>query len=589
MTLKKTLLYLMAIALVMLPVAADAVTLTVTDDSGAQGATVNVDVTVDDPSEIAGATFTITYDNTVLTLTDIQSTFFDTFENQWVEFSTTPYPPNSVNVGGDDYFQPLLSNEVSTGVSVAAARCDDGAVQTTMFSLEFTIDGAAPCGDYPITIEQTFIDNETAGYPVGGEYLPMLIGTDKDETDLSIAFPLITVDDTVEGTVTVTGCDTDNDGIPDDWEIAKFGDLTTANDVTDNDGDGYTDWQEWYNEFNSILDPLSAAFDPLVPNEPGGTGYELTEMAVDFDSGGLWHFNGVDTWSQLTGLNPEAMASIGNTLYADFGLGQAIEGLWKRTGLGGSWVQVNAFDAQQMYVIGTELFVNFGTHQTLQGYWRYDGSLWHWVTSQIPENVVPLDSDQVVDFGANGLWLLTSGGTWTWMTAGNADVMGSTETGTPTLYVSFASGPSGFWSYSGSWTWVTGLQPADMVIIGEKIYTELSTDIWKYDSGLWSFLTGLDPDSMVAFGSELLCDFGSLQALQYLWAFNDEYTSGNWYQIKNAAPDFFASVGTKLVEELAGDFERHVTKATWQSIVNSTLNGGTLPGPAAGAVKCDLE
>lgn len=47
------------------------------------------------------------------------------------------------------------------------------------------------------------------------------------------------------------GLDTDNDGLPDWWELRYFGDITTANATSDTDGDGITD----HNEFLAGLNP----------------------------------------------------------------------------------------------------------------------------------------------------------------------------------------------------------------------------------------------------------------------------------------------------------------------------------------------
>jgi hypothetical protein len=41
------------------------------------------------------------------------------------------------------------------------------------------------------------------------------------------------------------GTDSDGDGIPDAWELNKFGNLTTATASSDFDGDGSTDAQEY--------------------------------------------------------------------------------------------------------------------------------------------------------------------------------------------------------------------------------------------------------------------------------------------------------------------------------------------------------
>ena len=47
---------------------------------------------VDDPVDIAGAAFTIQYDGASLTLSAVESDFFDTFANQWTALSPNPSP-----------------------------------------------------------------------------------------------------------------------------------------------------------------------------------------------------------------------------------------------------------------------------------------------------------------------------------------------------------------------------------------------------------------------------------------------------------------------------------------------------------------
>ena len=67
--------------------------------------------------------------------------------------------------------------------------------------------------------------------------------------------------------------DSDNDGIHDDWELFFFGDLTTVGAGTDYDGDGYTDVQEYLNWAQGINDSANDIYNPTMPNEPGGPGY----------------------------------------------------------------------------------------------------------------------------------------------------------------------------------------------------------------------------------------------------------------------------------------------------------------------------
>ena len=74
--------------------------------------------------------------------------------------------------------------------------------------------------------------------------------------------------------------DTDNDGIDDNWEIAHFGNLTTATATSDFDKDGYSDKQEYLNSKNGEDDPNGNPYDPKVVNEPGGTGYSQFSVLV---------------------------------------------------------------------------------------------------------------------------------------------------------------------------------------------------------------------------------------------------------------------------------------------------------------------
>lgn len=62
--------------------------------------------------------------------------------------------------------------------------------------------------------------------------------------------------------------DNDNDGIYDGWEIAFFGDLTTASASSNyDDGDGISDLQEYQMWENNTLDDDGQQYDPTVNNK----------------------------------------------------------------------------------------------------------------------------------------------------------------------------------------------------------------------------------------------------------------------------------------------------------------------------------
>ena len=251
-------------------------TLAVSSTSGAPGDTVTVYVTLDDNTDgVAGASFTIVPD-TGLTLSEVRSDFFPTFLSQGLD--------ESVVVGTDTYYKALVAN---LGASmIAAARVDNGPTGSqVIFELDFAIDGAATPGTYGVAITASNINNTDAGYPSGGEDIPMLVGIGVDGT----SYPEREVTSNTPGTITVTAgiVDTDGDGIDDDWENTHFGNLTTADETTDYDHDGYSDLVEYQNDGTNDLSGL--AYNPTVFNVPGGTGYDpATDRYVrnDFDKDG---------------------------------------------------------------------------------------------------------------------------------------------------------------------------------------------------------------------------------------------------------------------------------------------------------------
>jgi len=277
---------------------ASALTLTVGNSAADVGQTVHISVTVDDPSGISGAAFTLTYDSSLITLTDVQSTFFDFFENQWNAIIPVPdpLPPTSVEVESTTYTQPLLKNTGSSGTLISAARCepaDDS--NSTLVEISFVLNEGASAGTYAVSITSSVIHNTDVGYDESGESIPILIGADssKNVTD-PLAFPVLLdpTDQSVGGTLVAgsvtfnikAGTDTDGDGILDDGDnsglIDKYckdgitvncdDNCTTISNPdqtdTDNDGegnacdedddnDGMPDvWENTYEGLNPIVD-----------------------------------------------------------------------------------------------------------------------------------------------------------------------------------------------------------------------------------------------------------------------------------------------------------------------------------------------
>ncbi len=73
----------------------------------------------------------------------------------------------------------------------------------------------------------------------------------------------------------ITLTDTDGDGISDNWEREKFGNLTTANATSDTDGDGRTDKEEYFADTNPT-DPNDYLRVTAIASNPTGATNNLT-------------------------------------------------------------------------------------------------------------------------------------------------------------------------------------------------------------------------------------------------------------------------------------------------------------------------
>lgn len=245
------------------------------------GDTITVDITVEDYSleQIAAAALTLSYSTEYLTLTQVESDFFDTFANQWNLLNPVPnpLPPSSIVIDGQAYTQPLLFNIVENALSgrtlLVGARVKSG-TPTILYTLHFTVNEQTAPGIYPVSISPIIIKDVHAGYADTGEAIPLLVDAIEGQNDPTLAYPFYSPD-IVNGAVYVQSIfvDSDNDNIDDNWEMAHFGDLTTANQTSDFDKDGYSDLQEYLNGAAGELDPLGNIYDPKIKNAPGGTGY----------------------------------------------------------------------------------------------------------------------------------------------------------------------------------------------------------------------------------------------------------------------------------------------------------------------------
>ena len=159
----------------------------------------------------------------------------------------------------------------------------------TLFTVRFQVKDEATFGSFNVTLKQTELWNLAAGYGTdnnsNGTYdsgidemgkVTVLVGavpnTDSNWADLSLAFPdlMPSPPSPLASTESTPLYASDGDDIDDEWELLYFGDLTTADNTTDSDGDGYLDLYEYLNGTNpTIQDPpdfLNPNYNPATDN-----------------------------------------------------------------------------------------------------------------------------------------------------------------------------------------------------------------------------------------------------------------------------------------------------------------------------------
>jgi len=288
------------------PAVAD-VTLTVQDIPVQSGSTnVPVPIKVSSDALLAGASFTISYSEALI-FKGVESTYFDTFLAQGFVAGDRPAcdldgdgvldpgecdtDGNGTPDAGEVFEQPLIVSADDTVVSgkkeamIAAARVDvpnPAATDTIILTLYFDTPLSTEAASYEVNVKRSQILNPSAGYATA-TVIPMLVGYDAAQSTPADKYPEIIVSNVpahpgvLTGTLTATDGDTDNDDIPDQWELANVpagtnDPLTYFSKTGDKDGDGYSDYQEYLNR--NETDPAGNSYSPTVVNAPKGTGYE---------------------------------------------------------------------------------------------------------------------------------------------------------------------------------------------------------------------------------------------------------------------------------------------------------------------------
>ena len=200
-----------------------------------------LNIKLDNAGGVAGCAFTLEYPSNVLTP--------PTTDSEGISSGITSPFPFTYNT--DQTHRGNSSEAGKIYLAGAAINTTDGGSLyssggVTLFRIRFTVRADAVPGSFNVTLKQTVLLNLDAGYD--NDPVTVLVGavpnTDVGNWgDLSLAFPdlMPTPPSPLAQAPLYTN---DGDSIDDAWELAQFGDLTTADDTTDYDGDGYLDRYE---------------------------------------------------------------------------------------------------------------------------------------------------------------------------------------------------------------------------------------------------------------------------------------------------------------------------------------------------------
>jgi len=236
--------------------------------------------------EASGTAFTLEFQSGLEFVPgSMQSSYFDLFQTQFETAGTDPNPYTGLVEG---YDQPLVVNDDSgnSRTRIAAARCTSTSNSTDDKLASFKVQLSAPqtAGTYSITLKPTVLNNPSAGYEVDTP-IDVLVGSDptKEPTETD-AYPVLIASDMapiVAHVIYGSDIDDEDDDLMDDkWEEEKFGNLTTAEEGTDFDNDGYLDSVEYAQNYN-----------PKEMDAPGKPGYdESTDCRA------------ITTWTKVSGM-----------------------------------------------------------------------------------------------------------------------------------------------------------------------------------------------------------------------------------------------------------------------------------------------
>lgn len=255
---------------------------TIVETQFPRGEDLYLNIIVNDAQGVAGCAFTLNYPTEVLTAPATNTDGTPVNENDITSIFPFTYDSTDTHRGNSSEPGRIYLSGAAIDTTNGGSKYSTSSASVVLFTVKFSVKTDAPPGNFSLSLTQTELWNLEAGYGTddgNGTYeegtdakgkVPVLVGAvdnqDPNWNDLSAAFPvLLDVADPSDPPLLLAQTSLyvlDGDSIDDTWEITHFGNVTTADDTTDNDQDGYLDKYEQPTQFGGN------DTDPNVQDDP---------------------------------------------------------------------------------------------------------------------------------------------------------------------------------------------------------------------------------------------------------------------------------------------------------------------------------
>jgi hypothetical protein len=265
------------------------------------------------------------------------------------------------------------------------------------------------------------------------------------------------------------------------------------------------------------------ADNPIVP-------LTTTYAAGEFPGAGVWRYNTVSGWQQLTTVDATQVDADANGDVVGVFKGA---GVWRYEDATG-WVQLAGADASLIGMSGKGFVVG---EFSGSGVWRYeDRTGWRQLTSANASEVgIDLYGNVVGEFPGSGVWRFDDYHNWQQLTAADAAVVAIGDNGV----VAAEFRGAGVWRYDNStgWKQLTGVDATQVGVdaVGDVVGQYNGYGVWRFEDATgWKQLTAANAGGLA--GGAIGDVVGTFNGYG-LWLFDDVR---GWLQLTQANPTVFA-------------------------------------------------